>query len=344
MNTDEIIKDYVDGNIRPTEAEHDYVGEKYNQIKLFLGEDNVFRSGSFARHTAVTPIHDLDVIWIDGSFESLDHPHTVLSRLADYAESFYRKQGYVMPEITIQSHSVTLRFEDLPGGFSIDLVPAVKADEDSVNEYGQPLFLVPEIIKLNHANRERFYQQHRIAGGEVQWLLTDPKGYIREGVRLDEATKKNYRTTVRIVKSWRGKQKRTYESDWKLKSFHAEQICVQIFSANNALSVAEGLKEFFVQLPAYVSDAPRIEDRAYSDEDQDKFIDEYMRDVTRVSDNQKTLIIDRAGEASAAAQNLIDATDAGQVEKQLLAMTQEPMQPVRHPVTFAATPKPYREY
>ncbi len=346
MNQDNVIKDYVNGNIRPTDEERKYVKAKYAELREVLsdGTGNVFRSGSFARHTATTPIHDLDVIWVDESYEALDEPYEVLQELATYIEQQYRERGYPVPEIEIQSHSVTLQFNDIDGGFAIDVVPAIKADEDTVNEYGDPIFMVPEIIRLNHHHREEFYAKRAKDHQEVRWLLTDPKGYIEEAKQLDETTRKNYRATVRIVKAWRSKMKDEYKDDWKLKSFHAEQICAQIFTTKPDLSIAQGLTEFYDQLPGYITNAPLIEDRAYASDSEDKYIDQYMTDQERVTDEMKSTIIDQANKAAQQVAQLASAPTPEGVERALRQLTQRPTTIATSPQTHQSAPRPYREY
>lgn len=347
MNQDSIVQGYVNGNIRPTTSERDYVKKKYAELKDVLsdGTGNVFRSGSFARHTATTPIHDLDVIWVDESYASIDEPEAVLDDLSKFIQKRYKELHYQTPKISIQSHSVTLVFNDGDEEFAIDIVPAIKADDGALNEYDQPIFMVPEIIRYNHHNRSEFYEKQAREHNAVRWLLTDPKGYIRESVLLDDATDENYRTVVRIVKAWRTKMKRLHGDSWKLKSFHSEQICVRIFEADKTLSCSQALKQFYEQLPTYIMNAPMIEDRAYSSDNEDKYIDEYMADPTRVTSSMKSTIINEARAAMQHIQLLDTASSAEMIETALRQLTQKAItKPVSTTQTYTAAPRPYCEY
>ena len=346
MNQDNIIKDYVNGNIRPTEKERKYVKVKYAELKEVLGSGNgsVFRSGSFARYTATTPIHDLDVIWVDESYESVDDPYKVLKELAASIKQQYRECGFPVPRIDVQSHSVTLEFDDNDDDFAIDVVPAIQSDDGALNEYGQPIFMVPEIIRLNHQNRYEFYTKQKRQPREIRWLLTDPKGYREEAKRLDASSGKNYRATVRIVKAWRSKMKADYSDQWKLKSFHAEQICAQIFTSNSSLSIASALIEFYSQLPGYVLKAPLIEDRAYEQDSEYKYIDSYMADSEKVTDDMKSIIIKQASIAHEQVTQLKSVQTAEGTERALRQLTQRVAPSTMPPQTHQSTPRPYREY
>lgn len=347
MSQDNIIKDYVKGNIRPTEEERRYVEAKYTELREVLndGTGNIFRSGSFARHTATTPIHDLDVIWVDESYEAIDDPRKVLEDLARRIEQSYEESDYAVPKIKIQSHSATLLFDDINGGFAIDVVPAIKADDGVTNEYGQPIFMVPEILLLNHHNRMKFYHQQDTKPRKVNWLLTDPKGYIRESKLLNDETDNKHRALVRVIKSWRSKMKNTYGDSWKLKSFHAEQICVQIFSANPDLTLIDSLAQFYSCLPNYVTDAPIIEDRAYASDEDDKYIDSEMGDGEKVTSEMKDTIISEANAASQQVNKLGPMSDSETIEQILRTLTRRSnAAATAQPQTYRSVPRPYLEY
>jgi len=72
--------------------------------------------------------------------------------------------------------------------------------------------------------------------------------------------------------------------EFKLKSFHIEQVMVGYFKENPGLDVFGALFQFFVDLPEFIN-KPNIPDRA----DPERFIDEYLKDL---SDNQRRLIIE----------------------------------------------------
>ena len=121
-----IIKKYVRDTLSPTKDEQSYVSDKNNALQEMLG-NACFRAGSFARFTAVRPLHDLDIIWITDNPAVMDDPKAALSQLASLLSSEYKKRGDATPEIAAQTHSVTLLFKDVDDedGFSIDIVPAI---------------------------------------------------------------------------------------------------------------------------------------------------------------------------------------------------------------------------
>lgn len=346
---DNIIKRYVRENLSPTEEEQLYVSDKYSTLKEMLGQ-SCFRAGSFARHTAVRPLHDLDIIWITDNQSVMDDPEAVLGQLASRLRSEYGKRGGVRPEITVQTHSVTLLFDDADdeNGFSIDIVPATHSFDPTLkNEFEDPILIVPEIVKMNHANRAAFYSK-RQSGDEVGWIYTDPKGYIRVAKDLDEATSGNYRKTAKVIKAWRSGSKRSLGDNWKLKSFHAEQVCAAEYGEDADMSVLNAIRSVFSALPSYIAKAPAIEDRAYVRLDEDKYIDAYMADPDKVSTEDKKRILDRIREADQLIGQLPACTSESQVVsiiERLIGQTDETPVPLSPRQTvYTAPARPYARY
>lgn len=293
-----IIKKYVRENLSPTEDEQSYVSDKYQNLKEILGQ-SCFRAGSFARYTAVRPLHDLDVIWITDNQALMDNPEVFLRQLAGQLRSEYEKRGGIQPEITTQTHSVTLFFKDTDdeNGFSIDIVPAIHSlDPTLKNEFEDPIFIVPEILKMNHTNRASYYANQQ-SGADIGWIYTDPKGYISVAKDLDQVTNGDYRKAAKFVKAWRSGLKRALGDDWKLKSFNVEQVCAEEYGANKNMNTLEAIRSTFSAMPNYLANAPVIEDRAYVQLEEDKYIDEYLADPDKVSEEDKTVILDRIRKA-----------------------------------------------
>lgn len=293
-----IIKKYTRENLSPTKEEQSYVSDKYNTLQEILG-NTCFRAGSFARYTAVRPLHDLDVIWITDDPAVMDNPKAVLRQLVGHLRSEYEKRGGIKPEITSQTHSVTILFKDTDDedGFSIDIVPAIHSfDPKLKNEFGDPILIVPEILKMNHRNRAAFYAS-QLPDADIGWIYTDPKGYISIATKLDDETKGDYRKAAKFMKAWRSGLKRDLGDAWKLKSFTVEQICAEECGADTSMNALEAIRTVFSVMPNYVANAPMIEDRAYAQLEEDKCIDDYLADADKVNDEDKRLILDRIREA-----------------------------------------------
>lgn len=345
-----IIKKYVRENLSPTKDEQSYVSDKYDTLREILG-GSCFRAGSFARYTAVRPLHDLDVIWITDNPAVMDDPETVLRQLASYLQSEYKKRGGA-PEITTQTHSVTLLFNDTDDedGFSIDIVPAIHSfDPKLKNEFDDPILIVPEILKMNHTNRAAFYASQR-PDADIGWIYTDPKGYISIAKNLDEETNGDYRKAAKLVKAWRSGLKRALGDDWKLKAFNAEQVCAEEYGTDTSMNTLDAVRTVFSVMPNYVANAPVIEDRAYVQLEEDKYIDEYLADADKVSDEDKQLILDRIREADQLIGQLPACTNEAEVIAILDRLTSQeeektPTTPVApRQTTYAAPARPYARY
>jgi hypothetical protein len=319
-----IIKKYVRENLSPTEDEQSYVSDKYDNLEEILGQ-SCFRAGSFARYTAVRPLHDLDVIWITDNSAVMDDPETVLRQLTNQLRSEYEKRGGAKPEITTQTHSVTLLFKDTEDedGFSIDIVPAIHSLDPALkNEFEEPIFIVPEILKMNHMNRASYYA-NRQPDMNIGWIYTDPKGYISVAKDLDQDTNGDYRKTAKFVKAWRGGLKRALGDDWKLKSFNAEQVCAEEYGADRNMNTLEAIRSVFSAMPNYIANAPMIEDRAYMQLEEDKYIDEYLADPDKVSEEDKAIILDRIREADHLIGQLPACKNEAEVIATLKRLTEE---------------------
>ena len=345
-----IIKKYVRENLSPTEDEQTYVSEKYNTLQEMLG-NACFRVGSFARYTAVRPLHDLDVIWVTDNVAIMDNPESVLRQLADHLQSEYKLSGGAEPKITTQSHSVTLLFNDTDDedGFSIDIVPATHSfDPKLKNEFDDPIFIVPEILKMNHTKRAAFYASQQ-QGTDIGWIYTDPKGYISIAKNLDTDTNGDYRKAAKFIKAWRSGLKRALGDTWKLKSFNAEQVCAEQYGTDISMSTLDAIRTVFSAMPNYVVDAPVIEDRAYVQLEEDKFIDEYLADPDKVSEDNKRLILDRIRDADRLIGQLPTCTnEAGVITilKRLTGQDTETSVAVStpHETTYVEPARPYARH
>lgn len=285
MTKDEInsaLREYARSNLTPRSEERDLVTRLYASVKAALGEGNCLQIGSFPRFTAVTPVHDLDVLYILGSWQGQASPFEVLNNLKDLlVDSFENPTNFSM-SISLQTHSVTINFtEDGEDAFSIDIVPAFSSGR---NEFNDPMYVVPEAAK--HPRSERRY----IPGGAHQndfgdtgsyWIRSDPRGYISAAKNLNDHND-DFRKAVKIVKRWKQNQKQNDEA-FPLKSFHLEQIVTRILSANRDLTIFDIIFEFFRSIDDHIQE-PLIPDRA----DPQILIDQYIAGISE-SDRIKIL-------------------------------------------------------
>ncbi|RJQ37891.1 nucleotidyltransferase [Candidatus Microgenomates bacterium] len=274
----QIINKYIGEHLSPKQEQRDYISEKYEEIREFL-KDSCFQSGSYARYTANDPVHDLDVIHpvLDTTIQN--NPSIVIDSLYATLEEGYASSKTQVKKIYRQSHSVTIEFADAPEDFSIDVVPAIEQPNE-LNEYEQPLYLVPEILSLNKHNRQERYT--KLVEEPINWIKSDPRGYIKATSDLNE-NNSDFRHTAKLLKAWRHACKIEYGNDFCLKSFHLEQIIFEHFINHEGISTLDA----GVDCLGLVSDCltePKFPDRA----DSGRFIDEYVIDL---SSEQRQLIL-----------------------------------------------------
>lgn len=264
---DEMVKSVVRDLYSPTKQEKEGVKRAYNDLQSALGED-IFRSGSFARYTAIRPIHDLDVIYPTND-AARDDPKTVLSNLKSDVEA---SDLCGMNNVQVQSHSISLIYDT----FNIDIVPAVRLydDKDSV-------LLVPEVAHARSAAALEKYL--RINSKVVSWIKSDPKFYIRQAKLIDDSTNGNFRCSVRLMKAWKSVCKDVCGDDFKLKSFHIEQEIATIYLGNPSASILDALILAAQSIIQHIG-FPHIVDVA----DDSMYVDEYTKDL---NDCQMDIII-----------------------------------------------------
>ncbi|NHZ86996.1 MAG: hypothetical protein GWP19_14180 [Planctomycetia bacterium] len=278
-NINEKLREYVKTSINPTSDERSFVSDIYNSFKPVL-DNNCLQIGSFPRYTAIHPIHDLDILYILGNWtekkmQSID----ILTELKNKIDEEYYNPTNFELNISVQSHSVTIIYkgngEEI---FSVDIVPAYIY---STNNYDEDTYMVPEVLGYKHGiERSNYYELLKEQYQKMKWINSDPRGYIQLARRLDLATI-DFRNTVKFIKGWKTSCKRKNDN-FKLKSFHIEQIIVEYLIKKSRLLIFDLIFKFFVELP-HLLEEPSIKDRA----DNSKFIDDYIRNLT---DEQKLLI------------------------------------------------------
>lgn len=267
-NVNSILTSYVRENLSPTKEERLMVSRKYDEICRLLVGDQIFQSGSYARFTAITPVSDLDIIWVIPQSvleKKIRIPQTTKAvnphelKLSDILVDFAKKleDEYIRigqrVKVKSQTRSVGVYFGE-EDEFSIDVVPAVISGEK--NEYGDDTYLIPQDN-----------------GDKIVWVKSDPRGYIAEASELNQ---KNdvFRKVVKFVKKWKGNCRKNDEM-FCLKSFHLENIVKDIFTKNKDVTVYDALLIFYSGIDYYLSE-PKFPDRA----DEGIFTDEYIKEFS----------------------------------------------------------------
>jgi hypothetical protein len=276
-----ILRSFVKNNISPTESERAFVSSIYDSIKSTL-DNSCIQVGSYPRFTATRPLHDLDVLYIIGNWEENNHNASeTLKLLYSKIQREYQNPTKLTLVLSLQSHSINLSYKDSEKEiFSVDIVPAYII---SKNEFNDDIYMVPEVIRKKHGKpRNEYYQRLLTESAEMDWIISDPRGYIEIAKRVNQSNK-DFRRTVKFIKAWKYYCKEK-NNEFGLKSFHIEQVVTEYYQNNNSMEIYDAIFKFFVNIPEIIS-SPRIKDRA----NNNRYIDEYLSDLTK---GQKEKIIE----------------------------------------------------
>lgn len=257
--------------LSPTQHEQQDIGLIYKSICDLLGTVNCIQIGSYPRFTAITPLHDLDILYCIGQWSQAQHnPQQALNDLLEKLKNEYENPTKYSLSLELQNHSVVLLFKESgEEKFSVDLVPCYSF---SVNEYGDPMYMVSEIIKeKKHLERRK---KSWNPNDSHQWIKSDPRGYISQATEVGKNT--DFRKAVKIIKFWKSSIRENIDDNLKLKSFHLEQVITNYFKENSELDLIGSIFKFFFDLPEIIENPNDIEDRAQ----EGKYIDDYLADFT----------------------------------------------------------------
>ncbi len=271
LNT--ILRSYVKENLSPKSEDISFISEIYQSIKNVLGDANCIQVGSYSRFTSVIPLHDLDILYIIGDWDKVDiDPLEQLNTLNDKLIKLYASPRGLKFETKVQSHSISIKYFDKHTEvFAVDIVPSLIFEK---NEFGKNMFYVPEIIKLKRGKlRENYYLDLKNQNHKIHWIPTDPLGYIEEAKRINEKNS-DFRKSVKFLKSWKDRCK-IDNVDFKIKSFHIEQLLVNAFKNDSSLEIFDAVFYFLTDLKLHLI-KPAIVDRA----NRSRFIDEYISELS----------------------------------------------------------------
>jgi len=265
-----LLRAYIRENLSPTNAERAFVSDVYSSVCQVLGVENCLQIGSYPRFTAVTPLHDLDVLFILGEWLEGADPSEILGELETALRKNYKNPTKYKVGISRQTHSITLSFEENGEEvFAVDVVPAYALAN---NEFGDKTYMVPELVSKSHGQRMVLMAENVRLGRAMTWIKTDPRGYIAVATNLN-AGNDDFRKSVKLVKGWRAFCKADDE-EFPLKSFHIEQILTDFFEKNPGVEIFDAVFRFFCDLPSFL-ERPSIPDRA----DATRFVDAYISDL-----------------------------------------------------------------
>lgn len=301
---DSALRAFAKDHLSPTAAERALVAKVYAAIQSVLGEANCIQIGSYPRFTAITPLKDLDVLYSLGVWTGRPDAGTTLSSLKAKLEKEFHNPTPFAIRIALQTHSITITFVDdnKSQRFAVDIVPAY---ERATNEFGDSMYMVPEIAKTAHARRHQLYEEAARGLRKIGWLRSDPRGYITVATRVNNRNP-DFRKSVKLPKAWRAEAKRRDDS-FALKAFHIEQVITGYFLEKPSITIFEAVFRFFCDLPSLIL-APSIPDRA----DASIFIDEYVRTLTPA---ERRVIIEARDGFLIALEDVVSSSDVLRLPK-----------------------------
>jgi hypothetical protein len=198
-------------------ASRNYLLEQLNTGHMQKRIVDDFMIGSYARRTALTPLDDIDLVFvIDPTYWQAGHQRLLGQKpspdkvLESFATALRRR--YKQTSVRLQRRSVGL----LLSKAKIDIVPAI---EDS-----------------SRANW--IYIPDRI---ENTWIQSAPQIHTLVSTRVNKANGGRLKPLVRLLKFWNNRIPRTAQ----LKNFAIETIATRLFNHVRIPSLFDGLELFF---------------------------------------------------------------------------------------------------
>ena len=195
--------------------------ELREKIAANLNVPSSFLTGSYARHTKIFPLNDIDVFLVRNA-QRIDLalpgtsgilPDAALTEVADAVRRSYPLNATVKK----QNRSVNVQIQGVEFGF--DLTPAWWRNPNG--------YWIPD----------------RSSGN---WIPSDPDAHAAMMTKANEQNGGKLKPLVKMAKSW---NRHNYD---RISSFHIELICTDIFSRQNIGTYQVGMATFLVHLPNHI--------------------------------------------------------------------------------------------
>lgn len=207
-------------NLEPTAAQKQGAQRSQRAIREALDSGNMaarivddYLIGSYARHTAIQPLDDVDIMFIIDPtewklplFGDKPEPERVLDTFARAI-----RLRYDQSQVVVQRRSVGLKMNHL----DIDAVPAISTDREH-------FVLIPD-------------------RREDEWILTAPRIHARHVTDVNDARSGLFVPLVKLLKGWNSQLPQTSA----LKSFTIETMAVRVFARTDCDSLFDGCLRFF---------------------------------------------------------------------------------------------------
>lgn len=220
-----------DAAVAAAKAAHEKVRERLKtDDDTKEAHKDTFLSGSYARHTAIHDINDVDVICIVDIDHTITEPEVVLSWLQGVLSKYYR-------ETRLQGRSIGA---NAAKGVWLDIVPSTPASADD-----GPLWIPDRDAR--------------------QWVQTHPKGQIAAATSKNRVTNGYYVQTVKLLKAWRDRlpTEKSKPKSYILETLVHQMIGLPLPHAGAVVSVLEGIQTNFGYYRG-TGIVPQIPDPGYS--------------------------------------------------------------------------------
>jgi hypothetical protein len=210
--------------------------EMRERVSIYLPIENSFLTGSYARHTKIDPLSDIDVFLARNKNRtglSTDGSGIVAGDALDQVVDAIQKAYPRGATIKKQNRSVNVQIAGLPFGF--DLTPAWLRNPDG--------YWIPDRDSAN-------------------WIPSDPEAHAANMTTANQLNGGKLKPVIKMVKHW---SRNNYD---RLCSFHIELISADIFRTENLDNYQVGVATVLVHLPQYAGQ--RMMDPIYGSSRVDK--------------------------------------------------------------------------
>ena len=219
-----------DNDVADAKAAHEKVRDQLRTDKEFKeAHKDTFLSGSYARHTAINDINDVDVICLVDIDKSGTEPELVLAWTQSILDKYYTKTKRQGRSVGAQAAK----------GVWLDIVPGTPMNGDD-----GPLWIPDRNAK--------------------EWVATHPKGQIQTSKEKNKSTDGYYVQIVKLMKYWRD---RLPTKSCQLKSYILESLIHRslAYPSSHAVAVVDVLEGIEGSYGWYrdLGTMPTISDPAY---------------------------------------------------------------------------------
>lgn len=211
----------IAAGVEPTAVQKQNAARSHNNLRSVLLSGRFgnrilhsYLSGSYSRDTAISPIDDVDVVFlIDPAgwpaegfpFQTRPSPNAVL-------QSFAAAIRYRYPTSSVRSQRRSVRLEMYQR--DIDVVPAIDAGNDVI--------WIPD-------------------GNADTWIKSAPLKQAHIGRAINSRRGGRFKPVVKILKYWNAQ----LPSTGRMKSFAVESIAIALFSHVGIPTLYEGVTRYF---------------------------------------------------------------------------------------------------